>query len=121
MWDLIFLKKKKSLTEVGKCHIEQRIRMVLDQKITVLFPTLPPKPNPIVRLLVGSQILKKEKRKQSNKLKSSEVWLESLKLRSVWMNSQRGRSPVLELEAPAPVLGEPPGRELGRGRGWAYR
>lgn len=113
MWDLIFLKKKKK--------VSLRLENVLDQKITVLFPTLPPKRKPIVRLLVGSQILKKEKRKQSNKLKSSEVWLEALKLRSVWMNSQRGRSPVLEIEVPAPVLGEPPGREWGRGRGWVYR
>lgn len=34
--------------------------MVLDQKITVLLPTLPLKPNPIVRLLVVSKILKKK-------------------------------------------------------------
>ena len=115
------LKKKKRLIEVGKCHIEQRIRMVLDQKITDLLPTLPLKPNPIVRLLVASQILKKEKRKPSNTLKSSEVWLEALKLRSFWMNDQRGRSPVLELQALAPVLGVPPGREWGQGRGWVYR
>ena len=89
--------------------------MMLDQKITDLLPTLPPKPNPIVSLLVASQIFKKEKRKRSNKLKSSEVWLEALKLRSFWMNGQRGRSPVLELQALAPVRGVPPGRVWGQG------
>lgn len=38
----------------------------------------------------------KKKEEAIKKLKSSEVWLEALKLHSFWMKSLRGKSPVLE-------------------------